>query len=149
MCIAPFRGFSALVLFLKRKRASANGALAKWPVRHCTRYGFLDGTVYGQDSSVCAFFFWRKADNVSSLSLKMVGFNYTVHNTPFSSSLSRFDGTRTECKFKSGVGYDPNTHVALVTRVALALLVVGRVPSSLLWENRDAVNSPSFNVPES
>ena len=56
---------------------------------------------------------------------------------------------KVECKSLSGVGYDPNTHVALVTRVALALLVVGRVPSSLLWENRDAVNSPGFNVPES
>ena len=56
---------------------------------------------------------------------------------------------KVECKSLSGVRHDLNTHVALVTRVALALLVVGRVPSSLLWENRDAVNSPSFNVPES
>ena len=56
---------------------------------------------------------------------------------------------KVECKSLSGVRHDLNTHVALVTRVALALLVVGRVPSSLLWENRDAVNGPSFNVPES
>ena len=56
---------------------------------------------------------------------------------------------KVEWKSLSGVRHDPNTHVALVTRVALAFLVVGRVPSSLLWENRDAVNSPSFNVPES
>ena len=39
---------------------------------------------------------------------------------------------KVECKSLSGVGHDPNTHVALVTRVALALLVVGSVPSSLL-----------------
>ena len=41
-------------------RTSANGALAKRPVRHCTRYGFLDDTVCGQYSSVCASFFLKK-----------------------------------------------------------------------------------------
>ena len=36
---------------------------------------------------------------------------------------------KVKCKSLSGVRHDPNTHVALVTRIALALLVVGRVPS--------------------
>lgn len=77
---------------------------------------------------MCLFFLKK-----GSQYLVMVSFNKTVHNTPFSSSLSRFDGTRTGCKCKSGVGHDPDTHVALVvTRVVLGLLVVGRVPSSLL-----------------